>query len=261
MPIEIKEVADFLGVKIEETTTLDDLKSQFNTKFVTADKVNTAVGEITGKAVHALKKGFKEIGLEVDAAELKDKAITEIPTIFANAAKAKFDEYEKTKGLTTEQAEAKYKGDLDKAHKQITDLNGLLDTTKNEFTNFKTEVVTKERKGAISREFESVVGKLKFSESVPALAIKGFKADLSESFQFDIDDATGKPVVRDANGELVKSKAKHGEYATYEEVITEKFVASKLGAVVDSKKVPNFGAPTPQYTPPATGQRQVAPRH
>lgn len=260
MVIEIKEVADFLGVKIEETTTLDDLKSQFNTKFVTADKVNTAVGEITGKAVHALKKGFKEIGLEVDAAELKDKAITDIPAIFASAAKAKFDEYEKTKGLTTEQAEAKYKADLDKAHKQINDLSGLLDTTKNEFTNFKTEVVTKERKGAISREFESVVGKLKFSESVPALAVKGFKADLSESFQFDIDD-NGKHIVRDANGEPVKSKAKHGEFASYEEVITEKFVASKLGAVVDAKKVPTFGAPTQPYTPPSTGQRQVAPRH
>jgi len=261
MPIEIKEVADFLGVKIEETTTLDDLKSQFNTKFVTADKVNTAVGEITGKAVHALKKGFKEIGLEVDAAELKDKAITEIPTIFANAAKAKFDEYEKTKGLTTEQAEAKYKADLDKAHKQINDLSGLLDTTKNEFTNFKTEVVTKERKGAISSEFEGAISKLKFSESVPALAIKGFKADLTETLQFDIDDTTGQRIVRDSKGEIIKSKAKHGEFASYEEVITEKFVASKLGAVVDPNKVPKFGAPTPQYTPPSTGQRQVAPRH
>lgn len=260
MPIELKEVAEFLGVKIEEATTLDDLKTQFNTKFVTADKVNTAVGEITGKALHAMKKGFKEIGLEVDAAELKDKAITDIPALFASAAKSKFDEYEKTKGLTTEQAEAKYKADLDKAHKQITDLNGLLDTTKNEFTNFKTEVVTKERKGAIAREFDGVVGKLKFSESVPALAVKGFKADLSESFQFDIDD-NGKHVVRDASGELVKSKAKHGEYATYEEVITEKFVASKLGAVVDSRKVGTFGAPTPTYTPPQNGQRQVAARH
>lgn len=260
MPIELKDVAEFLGVKIEDATTLDDLKTQFNTKFVTADRVNAAVGEITGKTLTAIKREFKGVGLEIDPADLKDKAITEIPSLFASAVKAKFDEYETTKGLTNEQADAKYKADLDKAHKQITDLNGLLDTTKNEFTNFKTEVVTKERKGAISREFESVVGKLKFSESVPALAVKGFKADLSESFQFDIDD-NGKHVVRDASGELVKSKAKHGEYATYEEVITEKFAASKLGAVVDSKKVPTFGAPTPTYTPPPSGSRQVAARH
>ena len=55
MPIELKEVAEFLGVKIEEATNLEDLKTQFNTKFVTADKVNTAVGEITGKALHEMK--------------------------------------------------------------------------------------------------------------------------------------------------------------------------------------------------------------
>lgn len=260
MPIEIKEVADFLGVKIEETTTLDDLKSQFNTKFVTADKVNTAVGEITGKAVHALKKGFKEIGLEVDAAELKDKAITDIPAIFASAAKAKFDEYEKTKGLTTEQAEAKYKADLDKAHKQINDLTGLHTSTIAEFDKFKTDVVTKERNNAISSEFDKVFNSLKFSETKDKYAVKGFRTDLNEAYTFDLSE-DGRPVVRDSKGELVKSKSKHGEYATYEEVITEKFTAEKMGAVVDTKKVPTFGAPTPQYTPPATGQRQVAPRH
>lgn len=260
MPIEIKEVADFLGVKIEDTTTLDDLKSQFNTKFVTADKVNTAVGEITGKAVHALKKGFKEIGLEIDAAELKDKAITEIPTIFANAAKAKFDEYEKTKGLTTEQAEAKYKADLDKAHKQINDLTGLHSSTIAEFDKFKTDVVTKERNNAINSEFDKVFNSLKFSETKDKYAVKGFRTDLNEAYTFDLSE-DGRPVVRDSKGELVKSKAKHGEYATYEEVITEKFTAEKMGAVVDTKKVPTFGAPTPQYTPPSTGQRQVAPRH
>ena len=56
------------------------------------------------------------------------------------------------------------------------------------------------------------------------------------------------------------SKVKSGEPATYEEVIKAKFEESKLGAVIDSKKVPNFAT---TYTPPI-GQnnvKKVAARH
>jgi hypothetical protein len=257
---ELKDVSQFLDIPITETTTIDEFKESVNKKFVPADRVNTAVGEITGKALHAIKKEFKGIGLEVDAAELKDKAITDIPAIFASAAKAKFDELEKAKGMTTEQAEAKFKADLEKAHKQINDLTGLHSSTVAEFDKFKTEVVTKERQGAIGREFDAALSKLKFSEAIPPLAVKGFKADLTETFQFDIDEK-GSPIVRDSKGEAIKSKVKHGEYASYEEVITNKFVESKLGAVADSKKVPTFGAPPTQYAPPSNGARQPAPRH
>jgi hypothetical protein len=257
---ELKDVATFLDIAITDTTTIDEFKESVNKKFVPADRVNTAVGEITGKALHAIKKEFKSIGLEVDAAELKDKAITDIPALFASAAKAKFDELEKAKGMTTEQAEAKFRADLEKAHKQINDLTGLHTATVADFEAFKTDVVTKERNNAIGSEFNKVFGSLKFSETKDQYAIKGFKAELTETYKFDIDEK-GSPIVRDAKGDLIKSKVKVGEPASFEEVITNKFIESKMGAVADSKKAPTFGAPPTVFIPPTKGAKQPAPRH
>jgi hypothetical protein len=82
---------------------------------------------------------------------------------------------------------------------------------------------------------------------------------LNETFKFDLSEE-GNPIVRDIKGELIKSKVKSGEPATYEEVIKYKFEESKLGAVIDSKKVPNFAA---TYTPPIgqSNVKKVAARH
>jgi hypothetical protein len=259
MPIEVKEIADFLGIEIGTDTTIDAVKESINSKFIPVDKHSTALGELNGKVSHAIKKSFKDIGIEVDSSELKDKNLTEMPLVFAAAIKSRFTELEAAKGLTAEQAEAKFKGDLDKYKKQLEDLSGLHEGTKNEFTAFKEGVVTKERTGKIQGEFENVLKALKFSESASPLAVKGFRADLNETFKFDLSEE-GNPIVRDLKGELIKSKVKSGEPATYDEVIKMKFDESKLGALVDTKKVPNF---TPSYTPP-NGQdnvKKVAARH
>ena len=60
--------------------------------------------------------------MEIDPSELKDKNLTDLPSIFAGAVKSRFAELEAAKGLTAEQAEAKFKGDLDKYKKQLEDL-------------------------------------------------------------------------------------------------------------------------------------------
>jgi hypothetical protein len=259
MPIEVKDLADFLGVTITADTTIDTVKEEINAKYVPTERHSTALGELNGKVSHAIKKGFKDIGVEIDPSELKDKNLTDLPSIFASKVKTMFGELESAKGLTAEQAEAKFKGDLDKYKKQLEDLSGLHEGTKNEFNQFKESVISEKRTGKIQGEFENVLKGLKFSEAASALAVKGFKADLNETFKFDLSEE-GNPIVRDIKGELIKSKVKSGEPATYEEVIKAKFEESKLGAVIDSKKVPNFAT---TYTPPI-GQnnvKKVAARH
>ena len=76
MPIEVKDLADFLGVTITADTTIDTVKEEINAKYVPTERHSTALGELNGKVSHAIKKGFKDIGVEIEASELKDKNLT-----------------------------------------------------------------------------------------------------------------------------------------------------------------------------------------
>ena len=106
------------------------------------------------------------------------------------------------------------------------------------------------------------IGKLKFSDNTSEFERKGFLASLDEKYKFTMDGEN--PVVRDSTDTLIQSEAKAGERASYEEVIAKEFEASKLGQVVDPKKVTTF-TPKPgsreQAEPSKNGGLQVAERH
>ncbi len=255
MAIELKDVADFIGIEITEETTVDQVKESFNKKYVPTDKHSKALGEVNGIISSATKKAFKDIGIEYDSEELKGMETKDLPSFFATKAKAKFDQYETDKGSTAEQIEEKYKSDIEKYKGQITERDTLLNDVKTQFDTFKTEVGTKERTGKIQGEFAKSIGALKFSESVHELAQEGFKAKLSSTYSFDLNEE-GKHVVKDSDGNLITSKVKAGEPATYDEVITTAFKESGLEQVVNPKKTTTF-TPTPVPAAAPNGKQRV----
>lgn len=257
MAIEVKDLSSFIGIDITDETTVDQVKEAFNAKYVPVETHSKALGELNGQVQHAIKKEFKAIGLEIDASELKDKTTKDLPSLFANAAKVKFEELESQKGATATEIEAKFKADLEKYKGQLNEKETLLNDVKTQFDGFKTTVETEKRNGKIQGELSKSFGALKFSESVHELAKEGFKAKVSQSFSFDLNE-DGKHVVKDKDGNLVTSKLKAGEPASYEEVILSSFKESGLEKVADSNKTTTFvSTPTPVAS--ANG-RQVAPR-
>jgi molybdopterin converting factor small subunit len=259
MPIELKDFSKFLDIEITDETTNEQLTEAFNAKYVPVETHSKALGELNGQVQHAIKKSFKEIGLEVGADELKDKTTKDLPSIFANAAKAKFSELESQKGATAEEIEKKYQSDFEKLKTSLKDKETLLTDVQTQFEGFKTNVEKEKRNHVIHSEFSKSFGSLKFSESIHELAKEGFKAKLSTQYQFDINE-DGQHIVKDVNGNLVPSKAKAGSPASYEEVITTAFKESGLEQVVNPNKTATF-APTPVAVTPSTNSRTIAPRH
>lgn len=258
MAVELKDFAKFIDIEITDETTTDDLTNAFNAKYVPVETHSKALGELNGQVQHAIKKEFKAIGLEIDSSELKDKTTKDLPSLFAHAAKAKFEELESQKGATAEQIEAKFKADLEKYKGQLTEKETLLNDVKSQFDGFKTTVETEKRTSKIQGELSKSLSSLKFSDSVHELAKEGFKAKVSQSFSFDLNE-DGKPVVKDKDGNLVTSKLKAGEPASYEEVVTMAFKESGLEQVANPTKVSTF-VTTPTPIAPNSTSRQVAPR-
>jgi hypothetical protein len=104
---------------------------------------------------------------------------------------------------------------------------------------------------------------LPFSQTVSDFTKKGFEASVRDKYRFDLSE-DGTPVVRDAEGQAVKSKVNAGKFATYAEVIESEFKSVKeLQAVADPKKVHTF-APNVNLTGVQSDHktvRQVAARH
>ena len=66
--LDAKDVLSFIG--FENVNDIEELKSKFNEKYVPTETHKTTLGEVNGKVTHAIKKNFKEIGIELRADEL-----------------------------------------------------------------------------------------------------------------------------------------------------------------------------------------------
>jgi hypothetical protein len=236
MSIETKEVLAFIGI---EADSIDTLKEQFNTKYLPKEEHVKTLGELNGKLTASIKKAGKEVGIELDATDIKDKSLTEIIPLFGERVKGKFTELEGHKSSTAEEIEAKYKGDLSTYQQKVNDLKQLNETLKSQFEGFKTEVETEKKTFKVDSYFDGAFGKLNFAESAGDFAKIGFKATVSQKYRFDLNDE-GAPVVRDKEGNIVQSKAKAGTAATFDEVLANELKEAKLEKVVDSKKVNTF---------------------
>jgi hypothetical protein len=255
-PEEALEVVKFLGI---EADTVDAAKAAINEKWVPQEQHSKAIGELNGKFTHELTKVAKNLGVEVDKSEFKDKSTVEIPAIIGTKLQAKFTELEGQKSATATEVEAKYKSEIDKYKSKITDLEGLTASTAKQFEDFKSTVETEKRNGRISAEFGGVFSKLPFSQTVSDFTKKGFEASVRDKYRFDLSE-DGTPVVRDVEGQAVKSKVNAGKFATYAEVIEAEFKSVKeLQAVADPKKVHTF-APSGGAIPPVepNGKSKVA---
>lgn len=255
--IEVKEVLEFIGI---EGKDLSEIKTNFNAKYVPAETHKTTLGEVNGKVTHAIKKNFKEIGVELSSDELKDINTTDLPALYASKVKARFDELEGQSKLTKEQMETKLNDDLGKYKQQVTDWETKFNTLKTEHDTFKTETETANKNREVNTRLSAAKSSLKFSDKVSELERKGFNTSINEKYKFEVTD--GKEAVRNDKGELIMSKINAGENASFAEVYEGEFKAADLGIKADSKKVRTFDNNQSRTTSTPNGnERQVAPRH
>lgn len=255
MKIEIKDLADVMGVEITEETTREEFINSFNNKFVPAENHNKKIKEINARAAHAINKSFRDAGFEVTKEEVEKVDLFELPSVYASKVTAKLTELESNKSATEEEIAKKYEKELTTYKTKAADLSGLLEETKTGFEQFKSEVQTKEKNFAINTYKSNAMSQLNWSDNANEFVKKGFEATINEKYRFELDDEN-KPIVRDKDGKVIASTVKAGDIATYEEVIKSEFSALKdFQKVTDSKKVPTFA-----NRATVTGATQVQPK-
>jgi len=252
--LKVEDVLSFIGIEAED---IDGLKEQFNGRYVPKEEHSRTMGELNGKLSHAVKKVAKEVGIEFDASDFKDKPLTEVLPLFGERVKTKLTEIEGQKSATAEEIEKKFNERITGLTQKVTDLSQMNDTLKSEYEGFKTDVVTKEKTFKVSTHFDGAFGKLNFAETAGDYAKLGFKSAVASKYKFDLSDE-GAPVVRDKDGNIVQSKAKAGTPATFDEVLANELKDAKLEKVVDSKKVGTF-VPSSRVTE-AKGGADAQPR-
>jgi|FLOH01.1.fsa_nt_gi hypothetical protein len=255
--LEVKDVLSFIG--FDNVKDIEELKKGFNEKYIPSETHKTTLGEVNGKVTHAIKKNFKEVGIDISSDELKDVSTTDLPALYASKVKAKFEELESQTKLTKEQVESKLSEDLNKYKQQVTDLTKMKDTLSSEYTQFKTNVELENKNREINTRLNTAKGSLKFSDKVDEFTKKGFHVSVNEKFKFEVNE--GKEAVRNDKGELVMSKANAGMPATFSEVYQEEFNATPFAAVADKTKVTTFVTPSQSASTQTTQVREVAPRH
>ncbi len=256
--LKADEVLSFIG--ITDIKDIEELKTKFNEKYIPSETHKTTLGEVNGKVTHAVKKNFKEIGIELSSDELKDVSTTDLPALYASKVKAKFDELEGQTKLTKEQMESKLNDDLGKYKQQVEDYETKLNTVKSEYETFRTTVETENKNREINTRLSAAKGSLKFSDKVDDFTKKGFHTFMNEKYKFEVQD--GKEAVRNDKGELIMSKVNAGESASFSEVYENEFKATDLGVKADAKKVTTFVTPSATATQSTgTPKREIAPRH
>jgi len=255
--LEVKDVLSFIG--FDNVKDIEELKKGFNEKYIPSETHKTTLGEVNGKVTHAIKKNFKEAGIDVSSEELKDVSTTDLPALYAAKVKAKFEELEGQTKLTKEQLEGELGKDLEKYKLQVQDLTKMKDTLSSEYTQFKTNVELENKNREINTRLGAAKGSLKFSDKVDEFTKKGFHVTVNEKYNFEVQD--GKEAVRNDKGEIVMSKTNAGMPATFGEVYQEEFKATPFAAVADPKKVTTFVTPSQSTSTPTAPVREIAPRH
>lgn len=258
MPIEAKELLSYAGIDPEKFESIDDAKSAFDEAFVKKDGIKDLLikqpelaDPIIGKRMNIIERKtmslLEEAGLEVE--EFKGKKIEEVfdsalPKFKEQLGKLKQSDDGKVKELN-EQLE-KYKASLK-------DTKSLLETTKSEFDQFKTNVVQEKRQSKIEEYFNQAYSAIDFSPEADEVKKIGFKAIVKDKYKIDLDEQE-KPIVVDAKtNERIKDPNKHGQFMELNDLL--KVEAEKTGVL---RKNPYSGKPTggqfgggQPYTPPA----------
>lgn len=271
--MELKEVAEYLGLKEDDIKTMDDFKAKFDTTFIRTSAINEdfepvkkIVGKIYGTLENEIKKVAKanELELDFDSDELKGKKVTE-------KLKFAFEQYTgKTKTIIEELTTKASQGNDDKVKEwekkyeklntKFTETDGLLKTTTSEFNQFK-EIKERDIKNIhLNIKKDDIFKTAKFIPEVNEYTKKGFINEFQEKYSLDLDE-TGTPIITDKEGKRIPNPKVTGSFYDPADLLKEEMVKAKLYALNDDggKKKPEQRQQQQQQNGQAkTNGRQVA---
>lgn len=241
MPLEAKEILDYLGIKIEDTKTVDEFKTSFDKDFIKqsmitedSEPVKKIVGKIYGTLENEIKKIAKEVELDIDFEAEDFKLLKKVNEKFKFVTGKVEDKYKNTISDLTIKAsqgnddkvkewEDKYK----KAEDKLKEKNTLFNSLKGEYDSYKVDTENKIKNSTLNIHKKEIFGKAKFAEGTKDLEKKGFWTTIGEKYIIDIDE-NETPIILNSKREKIVSKKTAGTFMTPEEVIEEELISANL---------------------------------
>jgi len=261
--MELKDIFDYVGVEAEN---VDDFKKAFDAKFLTRENAmsdpdikSKITGAMAGGVTTHLRRAAKEtFGFEVSKDEIEGKKIEEIFDMIATTAKAEYEgkindlsEQVKT-APKVDEAVAEWKGKYEQVLGEKANFENLLGETKTAFEEFKTNVETEKKSGAINSKVESLIGGLDWSDQTNDFTKTGFLTEMGKNYSLDLNEKGDLQIKKDGN--LIPNPAKHGDFLSPSDVYKQEAEKNKLlkapnaksGIFVNSQPALNSdGVPNP----------------
>lgn len=257
--MELKDVLGYLGVDAEKVKTLDDLKGTFEKEFVRVSTLNEEseyikpiLGKTFGTQENELRKIAKKFEVDFDADEFKEaKRVSEKADILvskiAEIKDGKIKEFETKLAQGSDEKLTAAEKKAEKLAKELQEKNSLLESTANDFNQFKQSAANELKNFKLNHVKSNVFGSIKYNSQATDLAKKGFLATIAEKYEFDFDEKE-TPIIRVKGGTQLKSDKVAGAFLSPEEVIKKEAIEAGLYEVN-----PNAVNQTRQVTVTATG--------
>ena len=259
--MELKEVLSYLGYDPDKFKTADEFKSQFDEEFIrksaaTNDKefVDKIFGKYVLSAATTAKKAAKDMGIEIDNAELKDKKVDEVFSLvigkIASAKDAKIKELSEAAGAGANEQVKQWEEKYGKLESKYNDTVRLHKSTVQEFDDFKGNSEKEKKSWIVSNVADKAWSSFKWANTADDLKKEGFKSLFSKNYQILLDEQNA-PYIADSTGNRIKSDKKQGEFRSIDEVLELEGVKAGVWAMSDQKP-----AYKPTSAPAAVQQQQ-----
>jgi hypothetical protein len=272
MPIETKDIIEYLGFNPENVKELEDLKSNFEKEFIRAsaitedyEPVKKIVGKIYGSIETDLTKVAKSHEINLDEiSDWKDSKIKDklkiVTSKLSEKQQSMIDELQKKASQNNDEKVNELSKMLEKKDKKLNDTESLLKSISKEYDEFKNNSSNQLKTIKLDTMKTNLFTQIKFKDGINEIEQEGYNSIIGKKFRFDLDE-NGKMIVTDSDGKLIPNSKVTGTFKSPDEVLTEEAV--KLGLY----KLNNDGGkqkPTPTKTASPMGEvkalRQVAQR-
>lgn len=269
MPIEAKEVIEFLGFKPEEIESAEVLREKFDSTFTRKDKVDPETKKkilqtAFGSVQDSFLKGLKGVGIELAEEEVKEKRLEEVVGLGISKfkeEKAKFEAFQKNTDPSKEVKE--WENKYTTLQKQFEDVNGKYTGLASDYENFKVTKEAEVKDFKLKSKIKDIYAtKVDFADGTPELTKEGYFSVLNKQYSPDYDEASDRVYAIDnSTGKRIPGKTA-GTDKLYEEVLPEVGIKAGIWKINNHsrnqiREVPRAEIELPPVNP---NRRQPAPR-
>lgn len=225
MKMKAEDSQEFLKfLNLDEVENLEDAKAKFQENWIQQKELNAKIGKITGSISNVTRKAFEPFGVHITDEDFKDQKIEDVLRSASEKARLELEKkQEEWEKRASKDGSSELIKEWEKKHASLERKYSEIESARLDaiakFDEYKVSVENEKKELKINSVFDKEFASIKIDPSVNQLTIKGFKADLSEKYIFDIDDDKNVIVKDKKSQERIKSTSKAGTFLGVSDIL------------------------------------------